>query len=146
MQERSGRAPDDRIGDAGIDGEVLGPDAPGPQDGARQIRNPGWIGRNREAIERACEAAMILLPFMPPPVRLGMVAASLTAQGLLTVEDARTGRKRQGEAGLTGLGLALDAATLVASTKVAPARLVRQAGRLATLRAVVSQFEQRQRA
>ncbi|MEL6766319.1 MAG: hypothetical protein AAFP17_04000 [Pseudomonadota bacterium] len=139
----------ERIGDEAaesLDGEVLEPEAPGPRSGARRIRNPGWVGRNRDAIERGRDAAHMLLPFMPPPVRLGMVAASLAAQGLLTAEDARTGRARGGEAGLTGLGLALDAATLLASTKLAPVRLVRHAGRLAMLRAVVSQVEQRQRA
>ncbi|MEM7499642.1 MAG: hypothetical protein AAF371_16840 [Pseudomonadota bacterium] len=138
---RTGGAAGDR---SLLEGEVLDREAPGPRAGARSIRDPGWVGRNRDTIERGRDAVQFLMPFLPPPLRLGAVAASLAAQGLLTVEDARTGRARRGEAGLTGLGLALDAATLLASTRAAPVRLVRQAGRLAVARAVVARFERRQ--
>ncbi|MEM7529426.1 MAG: hypothetical protein AAF416_17440 [Pseudomonadota bacterium] len=128
-----------------VDGEILNSDAPGPKDDARTVRGPGWIGRNRALIEKGRDTARIVLPLAPPPVRLGLVAASLAADGLLTLEDARTGRTERGEAGMRGVGLALDALTLAASARIAPAAVIRQAGRIATLRAVVSRLEQTRR-
>ncbi|MEM6679913.1 MAG: hypothetical protein AAF675_18780 [Pseudomonadota bacterium] len=135
----------ERLEEDGVEAEVLGEDAPGPRPGARTIRAPGWVGRNRSLIENGQEMARMAVPFLPPPARLGVVAASLAVEGLLTVEDARTGRVRGGDAGLRGVGIALDALGLAAAARLAPAPILRHAGRIAAVRAVFARIEMERR-
>jgi hypothetical protein len=131
--------------ETGLESEVLDPRAPGPRPGARTLRGPSWIGRNRARIEQGRDMAHMVMPVMPPQFRIGLVAATLAAEGLLTFEDARTGRRHHGDAGVRGIGLALDAATVAATTRFAPAPLVRNARRIAAVRAVFSRMEKQRR-
>lgn len=133
------------------DGEVvvIEDDASRRDDGAAPgragTRLAEWIERNRDLIEQGRDAAHVVVAVAPGPTRLPLIAASLAAEGLLTYDDARTGRVRRGDAGLRGVGLALDALTLAASARLAPRALVRNARGLAAVRAALARLEQHRR-
>jgi hypothetical protein len=110
------------------------------------LRLGEWITRNRDLIEQGRDAVHVVVPLAPGPTRLPLIAASLAAEGLLTADDYRTGRVRRGDAGIRGVGLALDVVTLAASARLAPRALARNARGLATLRAAFARLEQHRRA
>ena len=124
-----------------LEGEVLGPDDPGPGQGARRVREPGWIARNREAITQGREMALTAAAFAPPPLRLAVIGASLAIEGAFAVEDARSGRVELRAAGLRMAGLALDGAGLAAAARVGPASLARHAGKIAAARAAIARLD-----
>lgn len=126
-----------------IDGEVLGQGDPGPQPGARTVAEPGWVSRNRDAMQRGREAALTLAMFSPPPVRLAIVGASLAVEGLFTWEDARTGRVEPKAAGLRAAGIALDGLGIAAAARIGPAALIRHGRALAAVRTIVARAERR---
>lgn len=85
---------------------------------------PGWIGRNRTAIERGRNLARVLMVAVPPPVRIPLAVASLAADAVLIADDLQRRREEPHKAGLRGGALVLEGAVVLASTRFAPARLV----------------------
>jgi hypothetical protein len=84
---------------------------------------PGWIGRNRQAIERGRRVARALVLVAPPPARLALAAVSVAADAVLLadelgrrLEDGRSGRLRTA-------ALVLEGAAVLAASRLAPARL-----------------------
>lgn len=124
---------------------------PQPCDGDRAVATvapepvpprPDWLARQRGRLEQGRDLAHLALPFAPPQVRVPLIAATLAVEGLLTYDDARSGRVRKPVAGMRGVGIALDGLGLAASSRIAPVALARQARRIATLRTVFSRVEQ----
>ncbi|MGF1551635.1 MAG: hypothetical protein ACFBWO_03920 [Paracoccaceae bacterium] len=127
-------------------GREAGADRGTGWSGARAAAFGDWIARNRGLLERGRDAVHVVVPLAPPPARLPLIAASLAAEGLLTYDDARTGKVRRGDAGMRGVGLALDAIGLAASARLAPRALTANARRIAMLRAAFARIEQSRRA
>ncbi len=84
---------------------------------------PGWIGRNRQAIERGRRVARALVLVAPPPARLALGALSVAVDAVLLADEV--GRRLEDRPGgrLRAAGLVLEGVAVLASSRVAPARL-----------------------
>ena len=84
---------------------------------------PGWIGRNRNAIETGRRVTRALMIVAPPPARIALGVASVAADALLMADDYGRRRGDLREGAVTGAALALEGVTLLAMSRLAPARL-----------------------
>lgn len=126
---------------AGRDGvTILPPGTPGGED-ARQVRAPGWIGRNRALLEQARRLAASAAMLAPPPARVPLAAGCLAIDGVLLAEEARTGGMDAATVSVRAAGLVLESGALVASTRLAPALLARNGARILMARRVLARIE-----
>jgi hypothetical protein len=84
---------------------------------------PGWIGRNRQAIERGRRLARALVLVAPPPARLALGAFSLAADAVLLADEIGRRLEDRPRGGLRAAGLVLEGAAVLAASRLAPARL-----------------------
>ncbi|MEL6219052.1 MAG: hypothetical protein AAFR79_11390 [Pseudomonadota bacterium] len=118
-----------------LKGEILIEGTPDPE--ARDV-TPGWVARNRGAIERARNIARAMIVPAPPPVRIALGAATVAADALLLADDMRR-RGEDREVGVLRAGaLVLEGAAVLAVSRFAPARL---AANLAGIEAARRMFE-----
>ena len=84
---------------------------------------PGWVDRNRTLVETSRRISRALMVVSPPPARIALGVVSVAADALLLADEY--GRKRGDlkEGALSGAGIALEGLALIASSKLAPARL-----------------------
>lgn len=103
-----------------LDGDILQPDAPDPE--TRDV-TPGWVGRNRDTIERGRHIGRALIPLAPPPMRLALAGLTVAVDAVLLADDMRRRGEDRAEGGLRAGALVLEGAALVAMSRFAPARL-----------------------
>jgi len=120
--------------------EFLFPGTPGGED-ARRVRGPGWISRNRGEISAVRRLGASAVMFAPPHVRIPLALACLALDAALLAEETRRGARAGKDLSLSGAGLAIEAAALIAATASAPAALARQAPRLLAVRRILARFE-----
>ena len=101
---------------------------------------PGWISRNRVALDRARAVTRVLMLVAPPPVRIPLALASLVADSALWAEDVRRRREDETTGRLRGVALALEGAAVVASSRFAPARLAANIGAIEAARRVTDRL------
>ncbi|MGF1447412.1 MAG: hypothetical protein ACFBRM_14610 [Pikeienuella sp.] len=122
--------------------QIIPPGQPGGE-GARRVRAPGWIARNRARLEQAKALGAQAVLVAPLPARVPLAGACLAIDAALLAEDARTGAIPRNKLGLRGAGLALEAVTLVAATRRAPTALKLAAPRLLAARRLLTRLERR---
>ena len=103
-----------------LTGEVMEQDADVPP--AHDV-TPGWIGRNRLAIERGRGLARALVLVAPPPARLALGALSIAADAVLLADELGRRLEDRPRGGLRAAGLVLEGAAVLAASRLAPARL-----------------------
>lgn len=118
-----------------LHGETLSEDIPDPD--AHDV-TPGWIGRNRQAIERGRRLGHLAMLVAPPPARIALAAASVAAEAVLLADDVKRRLKDPGEGAVTAGLLATEGVALLAMTRFAPVRL---AANIAGINAVRSALQ-----
>ncbi len=113
------------------DPELLPPDAPDPD--AHDV-TPGWIGRNREAFQRVSTLGRAAIVFTPPPVRIALAGATVALDIAVLTSDMRRRNKETTQGALEAGALVLEAATVVAMSRFAPARLAANLVGIETMR------------
>ncbi|MEM7670496.1 MAG: hypothetical protein AAF317_15400 [Pseudomonadota bacterium] len=101
-------------------GEPLPDDAPDPD--AHDV-TPGWIGRNRQAIERGRQVSRALILVAPPPARLALAAVSVAADAALLADEMKRRLRERDDGPVRAGALVLEGAALFAMSRFAPARL-----------------------
>ncbi len=101
---------------------------------------PGWVGRNRRAIETGRRVSHALMVVAPPPARIALGAVSLAADAVLFVDDY--GRKRGDlrEGAVTAGALALEGVALMAMSRFAPVRLAANLAGIEAARAALAKL------
>lgn len=117
------------------DPELLPPEAPDPD--AHDV-TPGMIARNRVWIERARHVGRAAIPFTPPPVRLGLACATVAADMVLLADDMRRRRIEEGKAHMEAGALVLEAVSIAAMSRFAPARLAANLAGIEALRGALA--------
>lgn len=102
------------------DPELLPPEAPDPK--AHDV-TPGWVGRNRAAIERASTLGRAAMIVAPPPIRIALAGATIAMDAAVLTSDLRRRNKEAAKGSMEAGALVLEAAAMVAMTRFAPARL-----------------------
>ena len=125
-----------------LEGEVLEEDVDVPP--AHDV-TPGWVGRNRETLEKGRNIARVLMVAAPPPVRIPLAVASLAADAVLLADDFKRRREEPHLAGLRGGALVLEGAVVLAATRFAPARLVANLAGVEAARRAVSRLIEKER-
>ncbi|MEM7742284.1 MAG: hypothetical protein AAF409_01125 [Pseudomonadota bacterium] len=125
-----------------LEGEILedGTDVPPVHD-----VTPGWIGRNRQTLEKGRNLTRVLMVAAPPPVRVPLAVASLAADALLIADDLQRRRDEPHLTSLRGGALVLEGAAMLAATRFAPARLVANLAGIEAARKVVARVIDRER-
>jgi hypothetical protein len=95
---------------------------------------PGWIGRNRKAIERGRDLARALTFLAPPPARLALGGFSIAADAVLLADELGRRLEDRPRGGLRVAGLVLEGAAVLAASKLAPARLAASVARIESAR------------
>ncbi|MEM8791948.1 MAG: hypothetical protein AAGE80_10030 [Pseudomonadota bacterium] len=103
-----------------IEGKPLPEDAPDPE--AHDI-TPGWVGRNRSTILQMRKFGGAMMVLAPPPARLALAGAMVAADALILADDVKRRLEAPNAGALRGGALVLEAATLLAMSRFAPARL-----------------------
>jgi hypothetical protein len=101
---------------------------------------PGWVTRNREAIETASRVGRSLMLVAPPPARIALGAASVAVDAVLLATDVRRRNREAGDGALEGAALALEGAALLAVSRFAPARLAAGLAGIETARRAVERI------
>jgi hypothetical protein len=103
-----------------LNGEVLedGAEVPPVHD-----VTPGWIGRNRQAIERGRRVARAMILVAPPPARLVLGAVSIAADAMLLADEIGRRMEDRPKGALRAAGVVLEGAAVLAASRLAPARL-----------------------
>ncbi|MEM9370103.1 MAG: hypothetical protein AAGA26_02980 [Pseudomonadota bacterium] len=103
-----------------LSGEPLPNDAPDPE--AHDV-TPGWVGRNRAAIEQGRRLSRALVLLAPPPARLALAAVSVAADAVLLADEVKRRLKDRDEGAVRAGAIVLEGAALLAMSRFAPARL-----------------------
>ncbi|MEM1385859.1 MAG: hypothetical protein AAF713_17040 [Pseudomonadota bacterium] len=127
-------------GPKAIEGEVLEDRTPDP---AASDVTPGWIGRNREHIERGRQLSRALIIVAPPPARLALAAVSVAADGLLLADDLRRRDLEPGAGGVKAGSIVLEGLALAAMSRFAPTALARNLVAIETARTALNRLGQR---
>ena len=98
---------------------------------------PGWIGRNRQAIERGRRVARALVLVAPPPARLVLGAASIVADAVLLADDLGRRLEDRPRGALRVAGVVLEGAAVLAASRLAPARLAANLAGIEAMRHVL---------
>ena len=122
--------------------EILPPGASGGED-ARRVREPGWVARNRETLERARRVGASVTMVAPPHARIPLALACLAIDGVLLAEEARLGGLTRQKLSLRAAALVAEGGSLIASAAWAPRAMARHAGRISAVRRVLSVVERR---
>jgi hypothetical protein len=123
-----------------LKGEILGDDVAVPP--VHDV-TPGWIGRNRTAIETGRNVTRALMVLAPPPARVALGVASVTADALLLADDYGRRRGDLKDGAVTGAALALEGIALMAMTRFAPARLAANIAGIEALRSALAKVAPR---
>ncbi len=123
-----------------LNGEVLEDGAEVPP--AHDV-TPGWIGRNRQAIERGRGVARALLLVAPPPARLALGALSIAADAVLLADELGRRMEDRPRGGLRAASLVLEGAAVLASSRLAPARLAAHLAGIEAARHVLGRVARR---
>lgn len=118
--------------------EILDDEAPDPK--ARDV-TPGWIGRNRAALAELRRLAASAAIVAPPPARIPLAAGCLAIDGAFLAEEARTGRLPVKTVAWRAVGIALESGTLLASTRLAPQVIARNAARIVAARRLFERLD-----
>ncbi|MEL6335895.1 MAG: hypothetical protein AAFQ88_04525 [Pseudomonadota bacterium] len=110
-----------------------------------QAQAAAWIEVNRDRLGQGRDLAQLLTMVAPPPMRLGLLAATLALEGAVTYADARRGEVSPGAARSKGVRLALEGMAAAATARMAPAVLARQAGRIIVARRLFDEWERQRR-
>ncbi|MEM0991040.1 MAG: hypothetical protein AAGK00_19400 [Pseudomonadota bacterium] len=89
---------------------------------------PGWVGRNRRALERGRNLTRALMVVAPPQVRVPLAVASLVTDVVLLSDDLGRRREDRVVGGVRGAALALEGVAVLATTRFAPLRLAANLG------------------
>ena len=100
--------------------ELLSPETPDPE--AHDV-TPGWIGRNRAAIERASTLGRAAILFAPPPARVALAGVTVAMDIAVLSSDMRRRTKDTSQGAMEAGALVMEAAAVVAMSKFAPVRL-----------------------
>ena len=114
-----------------LEGEILSETEVAPK--AHDV-TPGWVSRNRVALERVRSVTRAVMIVAPPPARIPLAVASLAADAALLTADIRRRREDVESGGLKGAVLALEGAALLAATRFAPVRLAANVGAIEAAR------------
>ena len=116
------------------DPELLPPESPDPD--AHDV-TPGWIGRNKQMIERASTIGRAAIVLAPPPVRLALAGATVAMDIAVLTSELRRRTKNPSQGTMEAGALVMEAAAVVAMSRFAPARL---AANLVGIRAMRQAF------
>ena len=118
------------------DPELLPPEAPDPT--AHDV-TPGWIGRNRVAIERASSLGRAAMVVAPPPLRIALAGATIAMDAAVLTSELRCRTKEAPKGAMEAGALVMEAAAMVAMTRFAPARLAMNLAGIEAMRRALRQ-------
>ena len=103
---------------------------------------PGWVGRNRDSIERGRNLTRALMLVAPPPARIAMGAISVAADALLLADEVNR-RLEDRERGAVRAGaLVMEGITLVAVSRFAPAKLAANLAGIEAVRGALARIKE----
>ena len=103
---------------------------------------PGWVGRNRDSIERGRNLTRTLMLVAPPPARIAMGAISVAADALLLADEINR-RLEDRERGVVRAGaLVMEGITLVAVSRFAPAKLAANLAGIEAIRGALARIKE----
>lgn len=104
---------------------------------------PGWVGRNRDAIERGRNLTRALMLVAPPPARIAMGAVSVAADALLLADEVQRRLEDPQNGTIRAGALISEGVMLVAISKFAPARLAANLAGIEAARGALARLKER---